>query len=116
MDPASRGRSQHDGKQLRQSYRDLGLEIFDAKNEVESGIANVSQRLVSARLKVFSTCMNFQKEYMLYRRNKNGKIVKEDDHLLDCLRYLINNMKYMSNRAESIGGANIKVRKVGYDI
>jgi len=34
-----------------------------------------------------------QKEFNLYHRDENGKIVKKNDHLLDALRYLI-----MSNK------------------
>jgi hypothetical protein len=100
IDPAAHGRSQVDGKALIQNYKDLGLLIFPAKNEVESGIQNAYQRLVSRRLKVFKTMINWQKEYMLYRRDKNGKIVKEDDHLMDATRYVMNNMERMISRSE----------------
>jgi hypothetical protein len=44
---------------------------------------------VSGRLKVFSTCRNFLSEFRIYRRDDNGKIVKENDHLMDAARYLI---------------------------
>lgn len=100
IDPAARGRAQTDGQKLIDNYKELGLLIFKAKNEVESGIQNVTQRLVSRRLKVFSTLINWQKEYMLYRRDNNGKIVKEDDHIMDATRYLVNNMERMISRAE----------------
>lgn len=100
IDPAARGRSQVDGSKLVETYKDLGLTLFLAKNEVESGIVNVQQRLMSRRLKVFKTLINWQKEYMLYRRDNNGKIVKEDDHLMDATRYVINNMERMISRQE----------------
>jgi hypothetical protein len=32
---------------------------------------------------------NFIAEYRLYRRDEKGKIIKENDHLLDCARYCI---------------------------
>lgn len=100
IDPASRGRSQVDGQKLKTNYKDLGLTLFDAKNEFESGILNVTQRLVASKIKVFRTLVNFQKEYLLYRRDKNGKVIKEDDHLLDCLRYIVNNLNRMSSKAD----------------
>ena len=40
-------------------------------------------------MKIFSTCAAFFDEFRLYRRGENGKIVKDNDHLCDCLRYLI---------------------------
>jgi phage terminase large subunit-like protein len=38
IDPASRGRSQGDGTQLIQTYRELGLHLVPANNAVEAGI------------------------------------------------------------------------------
>jgi hypothetical protein len=54
IDPASRGRSQHDGEQLIKLYKDLGLQHLEvADNSVEAGIYEVWQRMPSGRLKVF---------------------------------------------------------------
>lgn len=116
IDPAAHGRSQTDGKQLIQNYKDLGLIIFPAKNEVESGIQNVYQRLVSKRIRVFKTLINWQKEYMLYRRDKNGKIVKENDHLMDATRYIMNNMERMISRSEVKEHIGVKYAATKYRI
>lgn len=88
IDPASRGRSQKDGDQLLRHYQDLGLNLSLAQNGVESGIFDVYQRLSSGRLKVFSTLQNWLQEYRVYRRDDNGRVVKENDHLMDASRYL----------------------------
>lgn len=89
IDPASRGRSQKDGEQLFEIYRQLGLRVTPAQNGVESGIFEVYQRLSTGRLKVFRTCQNFISEYRLYRRDDKGRVVKELDHIMDCCRYFI---------------------------
>jgi phage terminase large subunit-like protein len=89
IDPASRGRSQKDGAQLIQDYRDLGLNLGVAQNSVESGLYDVWQRLSAGKIKVFSTLNSWFAEYRLYRRDEKGKIVKENDHLMDAMRYLI---------------------------
>lgn len=89
IDPASRGRSQKDGVALLDEYQRMGLDLDLADNSVESGIHAVYRRMVSGRLKVFSPCVGFWDEYRLYRRDENGKIVKDNDHLMDCLRYLV---------------------------
>lgn len=89
IDPAARGRSQGDGTQLLQSYKDLGLHLTLANNGVESGIYEVWQRLSSGRLKVFASLSSFWSEYRLYRRDEKGRIVKEGDHLMDDMRYLV---------------------------
>lgn len=88
IDPAARGRSQADGEQLIQSYKDLGLHLALAQNAVESGIYEVWQRLSTGRLRVFGTLPSFFSEYRVYRRDEKGRIVKDNDHLMDCLRYL----------------------------
>lgn len=89
IDPASRGRSQHDGSRLIDQYGDLGLKLVPADNAVSAGIEAVWRRLSSGRLKVFSTCTNLLAEIRIYRRDEHGRIVKENDHLMDSLRYLI---------------------------
>ena len=89
IDPAARGRAQKDGVQLLQQYVDLGLLIEPADNAVEAGIYEVWERLSTQRLFVFSTLQNWRAEYRIYRRDENGKIVKQNDHLMDATRYLI---------------------------
>lgn len=91
IDPAARGRSQKDGEQLLVTYEDLGLNISPAINAVEAGLYGVWERLTTGRIKVFSTCQHFFNEYRLYRRNEKGVIVKKNDHLMDCARYLVAN-------------------------
>lgn len=98
IDPASRGRSQGDGRQLLQEYKNLGLRLTLANNDVEGGIQTVWQRLAAGKLKVFSTLTNFAKEYVLYRRDDKGRIIKERDHLQDALRYGVVDI----NKARSI--------------
>lgn len=87
IDPASRGRSQKDGERLLEIYTDLKLRLTPAINAVESGIYETWQRLSTGRLKVFKSLNNWRSEYRIYRRNDIGKVVKENDHLMDCTRY-----------------------------
>lgn len=87
VDPAARGRSQVDGRQLLQMYLDLGLKITPANNAVESGLWGVWDALSTQQLKVFSTCERWRTERNLYRRDEKGNIVKKQDHLQDSCRY-----------------------------
>lgn len=89
IDPASRGRSQADGKQLIQQYREQGLELTEAANAVEAGIFATWERFSTGRLKIFSTCQHTRAELRLYRRDERGKVVKENDHAMDGVRYWV---------------------------
>jgi phage terminase large subunit-like protein len=90
IDPAARGRGQDDGRRLLDQYKEQGLKLRTADNAVESGIYGTWEKLSTGQIKVFDSCVNFLKEFRLYQRDKHGKVVKENDHLMDCLRYLNN--------------------------
>jgi hypothetical protein len=96
IDPASRGRGQTDGQQIFAQYIDpdsCNLKLAMADNKIgkgdEGGIYAVWTRLSTGKLKVFNTCQNLLREYRIYRRDEKGRIVKENDHAMDALRYLI---------------------------
>lgn len=89
IDPASRGRSQVDGRQLLEMYSGLGLDLQAAENAVEAGIYETWQLLSAGRLRVFASLANWREEFRLYRRDEKGKVVKTKDHLMDATRYLV---------------------------
>lgn len=89
IDPASRGRSQEDGVRLMDTYQTLGLNLVRAKNAVEDGLFQCYQRYTTGRLKIFRPLVQTIAEFRLYRRDENGKVVKENDHLMDAKRYLV---------------------------
>lgn len=89
IDPASRGRSQADGQNLLQLYVDLGLNVTTANNSRESGLYEVHQRLATGRLKFFKSLKPLLAEYRIYRRDEKGHVVKQKDHAMDALRYLV---------------------------
>ena len=80
----------HDSQQHLGIYKKLGLDVTLPDKAVETGIQVVWERLSSGRLKVFTSCGAFFDEYRLYRRDAKGRVVKANDHLLDCLRYVCN--------------------------
>ena len=82
--------NKYDGQQFLQIYRTLGLKLDLANKAVESGIQNVYILLSTGRLKVFARrCASWFDEFRLYRRDERGRIVKANDHLMDCTRYRV---------------------------
>lgn len=88
IDPASKGSSQRDGKSLLDEYCAAGLDLYEANNAVEAGIFALWQRMSTGRLRVFRSMAGWFQEFRIYRRDEKGKVVKENDHLMDASRYL----------------------------
>lgn len=76
-------------KQEIEELKGLGMAIEPANNEVEMGIQKVTELIRDRRLKVFKTCQNLIDEFETYHRDEKGKIIKENDHALDALRYAV---------------------------
>ncbi len=116
IDPSSRGRAQADGKQIYADYVAAGLNLQLANNAVEAGIQAVWDRLSTGTLKIFNTLPNFQIEYRMYQREvttdpsgaQYGKIKKEHDHLMDCMRYLIAPATSSKDRTSGLAIAIVK--------
>lgn len=97
IDPASKGRSQVDGRRLIVEYRKEGLDCRPAENAVEAGIHVCWERFSTGRLKVFRHCTATLKEYSMYQRDVDGKIVKKNDHLMDAMRYAVMGIRFAKN-------------------
>lgn len=83
------GTNQTDGQRVMELYENEDLNLYKANKAVEAGLLEVYQRLSTGRLKIFSTLKNTFAEYRIYRRDEKGRVVKQNDHLMDALRYLI---------------------------
>lgn len=87
---------QHDkgsGEQLAKQYGDAGLKVLpvratfpDGSNGLEAGIAEMNDRMLTGRLKVFAHLAEWFDEFNTYHR-KDGLIVKEADDLMSATRY-----------------------------
>lgn len=79
-------------EKLIQTYKALGVDMVlpdKSSGSVDAGIQEVYSRLNSGRLKVFNTCQKLLAEIRRYRYNEKQQIVKENDHIMDALRYAI---------------------------
>jgi len=85
----SKGTSQRDGEKLLEEYQKLLGNLHPAENAVEAGIHEVWMRMSTGRLKVFRSLVQWLAEFRVYRRGNDGKPVKENDHLMDDMRYII---------------------------
>lgn len=89
IDPAARGRTQDEGKQLIITYGELGLNLVPYINAVDAGLDKAWELFEMGRIKVFNTLQWWLWEYGLYHRDEKGEVVKKNDHLMDCTRGIV---------------------------
>ena len=89
IDHAAHGRSQIDGKNLFDMYKDLGLDLHNADKSVETGLYTCWELLTTGKIKIFNDLKRFQDEYQMYRKDDKGNVVKVNDHIMDAFRYAI---------------------------
>lgn len=118
IDPAAAQGEKFNGEKLIREYRRLGLRLREGDNGVGEGIYKVWSRLEMGKLKFISSATpKTQNEYLIYRRDDKGKIVKEHDHLMDSLRYMCNSLQFASVSPSAlkplVGGITTRKR---YDV
>lgn len=92
IDPASRSRSQINAESVQSALAVEGIYCTDGQNAVEAGIQQVRGRLQAERLWVGRNCVLLRDEADEYeaedRDDGEFKPVKQNDHLMDAMRYL----------------------------
>lgn len=115
IDPASAGRNVVNKQSARDEFAKYGIFAKPADNDVEVGVNRVKQYLMrdevteQPRLYFFSTLVNTIREITTYRweeitdaqaekKDSPEKPVKRNDHLMDCLRYILMDNPHYSRK------------------
>lgn len=100
IDPAGAARQHQTNKKTDRAYKDAGIKVRAAENDVDFGIFEVMKRLghldgegnPQPLIRIARNCRGLIREKGRYRKERNDqdeiKVVKVDDHLVDCERYL----------------------------
>lgn len=89
-DPAGRISNQKDGSRLVELYMNAGMRnMYPARNSREQGAQKTLQRMQNGKLKIFKTLTGLLSEFRMYARDEEGIIKDGNDHLLDCMRYVV---------------------------
>ena len=120
----------HDGEQREKSsgvslagiYKAAGLPMLDEPahfdtggNSVEAGILMLTDRMRQGRFKVFSNLAPFWEEYRLYHR-VDGRIKKQNDHVLDSVRYASMSLRHARTGDARTKRRVIRANGLDYDI
>ena len=74
-------------------FRHGEFQVVKANNNVMDGIRRTSVYLKDGRLKIHRSCKDAIREFRLYRWDEDStvdKVIKEDDHAMDDIRYFCN--------------------------
>lgn len=71
--------------------KDVGSRGEDKK---EAKLSLIRDMYVHDKIAIADKCVKFLWETVSYRKDDKGKIPKENDHLIDCFRYILNAMNY----------------------
>ncbi len=89
-----------------EEQRRMGLNVQEVSKDVEKGIDSVRELLKANRLHIHVSCVNLVSEFETYHyeekkpdKNEPERPVKENDHGLDALRYLLHNTASHEKRA-----------------
>ena len=84
------------GAQDIEELRERDFDVQPANNDVSTGINAITERIKTNRFKVFVSCLNTIDEFSLYQRERNqssgewrDKPLKQNDHCMDMIRYLV---------------------------
>lgn len=105
IDPSANKRSQIDGKTYkRQMQLQFDLIFKEANNNIEDGIAKTRDMMFNGKVKFFRSLKETIREGCEYRyptleerknnRNLGDKPIDKDNHLMDCLRYICQEIPY----------------------
>lgn len=97
-DPSVNKRSQETGVAYKTYFKQVtGITLNPVNNDILLGIDKVRDYLYQGKIKIFNSLENFRREAASYAfpsaeekdRNINNKPIDKDNHLMDCLRYMI---------------------------
>lgn len=105
IDPSAKKRSKTTGRSYKQQLQlEHGIVTKEANNNIEDGIQRVKNLMYYGKIRFFNTLTNTLYEGCEYRyptqeeRSKNKNLgdtpLDKDNHLMDCLRYICQDLPY----------------------
>lgn len=68
-----------------------------AKNDKMTGLSLIKDVMLQGKLHISSRCVKLFWELDNYQKDDQGKMIKKNDHLIDCLRYILSANHYTLN-------------------
>lgn len=122
IDPHARDRSKQTGRSDRMEFTENGIPTVLGQNAVETGIQKVAQQLRENKLFIAPRCRNLISEFEQYRwkepprseEDARAVPIKQRDHALDALRYIVMSRPYLPEE-EKVDERTFHQKLMDYD-
>ena len=111
IDPSTGAGKKDDPETIGNRYRQLGVPVINANNDVQGGIDKVTEYIKKNKIFITRSCENLRREMVNYQweqpsasrvdLNTPEKPLKKDDHAVDSLRYMIGEVVNSSKKPDT---------------
>lgn len=110
--------TQRDGLSISDEFLKYQIYFRPANNNVSQGINRVNEMFKQGKLLISAKCVNTLREIGVYKwkelrpgqeRNEYEEPVKQDDHAMDCLRYMANHICIPQEEEKKASGERARV-------
>jgi PBSX family phage terminase large subunit len=128
-DPSGKQRNKHDLRSLFDHYAEYGWHFKPGYNRIEDGIMKVQSYFMIKKLFILDNCKNVVREILSYKYkpleldskvNASEKPVDKDNHTLDAMRYLIQELpddpEQLKNPSYGQFGKTVKKNELAWQL
>ena len=126
IDPSTGAGKKDDPETIGNRYRQLKIPVVNAFNDVQGGIDKVTQYFKNNKIYIHKSCENLSRELVNYQweqpsasrmdLNQPEKPLKKDDHAVDSLRYLVNEVVASLNKKDTRSDTQQFIDKIVVDV
>ena len=126
IDPSTGAGKKDDPETIGNRYRQLKIPVVNAFNDVQGGIDKVTQYFKNNKIYIHKSCENLSRELVNYQweqpsasrmeLNQPEKPLKKDDHAVDSLRYLVNEVVASQSKKDTRTDTQQFIDKIIVDV
>ena len=126
IDPSTGAGKKDDPETIGNRYRQLGIPVINANNDVQGGIDKVTEYIKNNKIFITRSCENLKREMTNYQweqpsasridLNQPEKPLKKDDHAVDSLRYLVGEVVKSSKKPDTRTDTQRFIDKIIVDV
>tara|TARA_R110000744_G_scaffold380512_1_gene501585 strand:+ start:9075 stop:10385 length:1311 start_codon:yes stop_codon:yes gene_type:complete len=126
IDPSTGAGKKDDPETIGNRYRQLKIPVVNAFNDVQGGIDKVTQYFKNNKIYIHKSCENLSRELVNYQweqpsasrmdLNQPEKPLKKDDHAVDSLRYLVNEVVASQGKKDTRSNTQQFIDKIVTDV